>query len=338
MNKKAFRTTKSKISNLICKQNRIRLPMLLIIAGIASALLGIRDFVDILQEQGQSVALFGVIEKSVDTDNILDITNVQNASMYQESVVTLQYGEYVGEFVIYGFEQEYLDLQYGEQILVDMQGEMPYVLLDANVINNLKNSSGNRIDTEKNYTLETVAIAGQNMARICGIVPMEDKEKEPCIYTNLQGFNKLVNSEIANKTQGTGNETASGSGMVGNLYVILTESGRKLDKLIEEIQEVGITIETTEELQQIIHDWREKELLGQSRFLIGCVLILCACIVFYNQLQLWKRENFVFLQWLSNIDDEEKSMKQVFFRCWMGYVRKGVLLGGVTFIIVGVFV
>ena len=341
MERRIFRQTKKKIANLIGNQKRICLSVFLLMVGVLCIFLGVRDYCGVLKGQNQSITLFGVVEDATGVEYIQDMENVRNASVYQESMVELQYGEYKGEFVIYGFEQEYLDLQYGEEMLVDMEGEMPYILLDDKAISSLKNASGNRMDAEKDYSLETMTVAGQKLARVCGIIPMEDKEMEPCIYTNLQGIEVLVDSEesleTSDGTQGLGEATVSGN-IVGSSYVILTKSGRKLEKLMEEIRENGVAIELTQELQNQIYEWNEKELLGQGRFAVGCVLILCACMAFYAQLQLWEREHLNFVQWLSHIDAEEKCMKEVIIQCWKCFLRKGFLLGGVAFLLVGVFV
>ena len=319
----------------------MRSSLLLLIIGVLCIFLGVRDYCGVLKEQNQSITLFGVVENATGIERIREVENIRNASVYQESIVELQYGEYKGEFVIYGFEQDYLDLRYGEEILVDMDGEMPYILLDTKVINNLKNASGNRMDEEKDYSLEIMTVEEQKPVRVCGVVSMEDEESEPCIYTNLKGYEALVDSddtvETLDGTQGLGEATVSGN-IVGSSYVILTKSGRKLEKLLEEIRENGVAIELTQELQNQIYEWNEKELLGQGRFAVGCVLVLCACMAFYAQLQLWEKEHSPFVQWLSHIDDEERCMKEVLSKCWMGFMKRGILLGGVVFLIVGIFV
>lgn len=318
----------------------MRLPLFLLMSGALCVFLGVRDLCGVWQRQNQSITLFGTVENEAYLEHIRDKKNIQNASVYRESMVELQYGEYKGEAIIYGFEQEYLDLQYGKEILVDMEGQMPYILLNDKVMGSLKNAGGNQPDTRRDYGLETVTVAGRKLARVCGVVPAKDEETQPCIYTNLQGFETLTDSgeSLGAADGGQGLEEAAVSGnMAGNAYVILTKSGRNLDKLIGELRETGVIVKLTQEMQSQIYEWKEKELLGRSEFAVGGALVLCACIVFYAQLRLWEQEHLAFVQWLSHIDGREGCMNEVIALCWKSFLRKGVLWGGVAFLIVGVF-
>lgn len=334
----------SKIIHLIWKRKGTNLAFLLCVGGVVFGLLGIKNVIYVVKEQKSEVTLIGnAEEEKVSLESLSGINGVQYVTSYQEGTVSLVYGEYSGEFNIYGLEQEYLDMRYGDIMDASMDSEMPYVLLEESVFTNLKNEYGDTFKVEEqDLRMKTISIGSSAMkdARICGIISQNDKEKVPCIYTNQKGFEQIIKmpesqtimEDIETSESVTlASEEVLEEKMADTSYFISIRNGRKIEQLIKKLEEEGMEVQVPEDLQLKLQEWERQKMVNKSRITVCILFLLCAGIAFYYQGTLWNQEHLDFIRWIKDVSGSDKVYWQIIGGMWVMLLARSVLLGGCVF-------
>lgn len=235
-------------------------------------------------------------------EEIKNLDGVRGISKYMESVQTLTWKEYQTELVLCGMEEEYLQ--------TSLNGTMPYLILDASVLENLKNEkkeSPEGIRTEE-FLLETVKVNEMD-ARVVGIIP-ETKENQVYAYASLEDFGKLtdIHSE--------------------DMYYLVFENGYYLKQTLDFFQKTGMVLCDADGKQYEEVRWKERQ-EEIIKYLTEVLLsLICGLYLIYIQGKLWKMEHKELLTYIRQMDRKGNSLKRIYRYRILWYLLIG-MFGGI---------
>lgn len=236
-------------------------------------------------------------------EEIKNLDGVRGISKYMESVQTLTWKDYQTEVVLCGVEKEFLQ--------TSLHGTMPYLILDASVLEKLKNEKKEApegISTEE-FLLETVKVHGID-ARVVGILP-ETKEKEDPVYAcaSLEDYEKLTDMQSEDR------------------YYLAFENGYYLKQTLEFFQKKGMVLCDADGEQYEEARWKERQ-EEIKQYLIQALLGLFygVCLI-YTQGKLWKMEHKELLTYIRQMDQKGNSLKRIYRYRNLWYLLIGVLGG-----------
>lgn len=248
-------------------------------------------------------------EASTVTEEIKMLDGVQYASEYRISDCNLSFNGYTVEVKLMGCESAYMTARFSDDLVTAMDGSMPYIVLDAAVLEAMVNEKGELLAVDKlNGFLMMNFEIGSAKARLCGITEeaeiseAADSDQQFYVYTTLDGYEKLTKSTLAGSksgrmddadtTEAAGNHSvvqSSGLAAVNNekKFMIVLKSGFYLEHILEILDKNGISYTYGESSNQQ-QTWDSERSVALNSLEISGVMLICALTLLLYQGQLWK--------------------------------------------------
>jgi len=317
---------------LIFRRKETVLPVLLLAFGIYGLFNSADAFYNLLIARSEPVNLICTVDGAEDKGSGLEkIEGVGYVTRYTMGTAKVSIGEYSQTITVYGMEENYLSMRYGNDLAVPISSAMPYIIMDIGALESLKNSKGDSLKVAQagEYLLETVKVGDENSrdARICGIIGDDDSALEETkesaknhfIYTTLEGFEQLMDT-------GEEDELAP-----SETYLVLTDNGKDIEEVKESIENYGFVVQMPDMLEDQVQTWKEQGEKGKYQLYNGIILCLCAGMIFLYQRRLYKREHQDFIIYVNSIERTKKSTVRMYRYSCIYLIVSGFIIGSLLY-------
>lgn len=253
--------------------------------------------------------------------------NVLYVGEYRESRQELSYGSYSTEITLVGLEEDIFFYKFGEKLQITSLGAMPYLVLPASVLAGMKDTHKELFGEEKaGNSLGEILQIQEEKARVCALLEETGdgeeagEAKAPCVYTTLNGYEKLT------AKQGT-SEIADEEGNTAIFCIGVKNSfdDKHLEALLVQL---GITEVQDSEWVQNRALWSGQEAYAGIQLCMGLFGCLCMGLLFYYYSRLLCREYAAFFLYIGQSGDGSRNRKRFLMGVLLWHILPGILICG----------